>query len=421
MSSFTRHNNSPAMDKSWFQDTKTGNEKQAHYFVQIRKLQDELIHREQHNLVNAMERLKQLTYPRKRPVIRIFDANPSSDPPSVQNFPARNLNLRKQAKHKVIQGKEQSEIKPLSGKPLINKPSHKKQASCYHHFFVMPPLLSDRDIAKIVHNVNTTFPSEPSTYLLQPHLPSIPNVGRKTTFVVDNRLRLLTLAESEFCDPKEGSVSGMRKHLHTGKSQRGKKSPSSKSRSDDHASSENINKTGKKNILTFDVDPNDPSLFSHCAGSKNEEEHYEMTPLPPPNSRPSSSKSRASHRGVGEVIQQLDHQEADTSKASDTDYMYDENITAKNTITASTNEDNVAAKEKEMSKVDTEVNTTADDHQLPDTHTQDLSSNLVAVEHKQDVSDQVIDSEGAVNIAQVTVTIPSKPVSVEEGETDHGY
>lgn len=420
MSSFTKHNNSPVMDKSWFQDTKTGNEKQAHYFVQIRKLQDELIHREQHNLINAMERLKQLTYPRKKPMIRNFDINPSSDLPSVQNFPARNLNLRKEAKHKVIQGKEQSEIKPLSGKPLINKPSHKKQASCYHHFFVMPPLLSDRDIAKIVHNANATSPSEPSTYLLQPHLPSIPNVGRKTTFVVDNRLKLLTLAESEFCDLKEGSVSGMRKHLHTGKSQRSKKSPSSKSHPDDHASSENINKTSRKNILTFDVDPNDPTLFSHCVRGKKEEEHYENTPLPPPNSRPSSSKSRASHRGVGEVIQQLDHQEADTSKASDTDYMYDESIAAKDTITASTNEDNVAAKEKETSKVDTEVNITADDHQLPDTNTQDLSSNLAPVKHVDHVYDQIIDSEGAVDIAQPTVTISSKPVLAEEGERDHG-
>lgn len=201
MSSSTKHNNSPAMDKSWFQDTKTGNEKQAHYFVQIRKLQDELIHREQHNLINAMERLKQLTYPRKRPMIRNFDVNTSSDPPSMQNFPARNLNLRKEAKHKAIQGKEQSEIKPLSGKPLISKPSDKKQASCYHHFFVMPPLLSDRDIAKIVHNANTTFPSEASTYLLQPHLPSIPNVGRKTTFMVDNRLKLLTSVFLSFSNP----------------------------------------------------------------------------------------------------------------------------------------------------------------------------------------------------------------------------
>ena len=404
MSSFTKHNNSPPMDKSWFQDTKTGNEKQAHYFVQIRKLQDELIHREQHNLINAMERLKQLTYPRKRPMIRNFDVTPSFDPPSEQNFPARNLNLRKEAKHKAIQGKGQSEIKPLSGKPLISKPSDKKQASCYHHFFVMPPLLSDRDIAKIVHNANTTFPSEPSTYLLQPHLPSIPNVGRKTTFMVDNRLKLLTLAESEFCDLEEGSVSGMRKHLHTGKSQRRKKSPVSKSRLDDHPSSDNINKTGRRNVLTFDVDPNDPSLFSHCVEGMKEEEHYETTPLPPPNSRPSSSKSRSSHRGVGEIIQG-DHLKADTSKASETDC--NKSVAAKDTTAASTNKHNVAAKEEEISKVDIEINITADDHQLPDT--QDLSPNLAPVELKQDDSHHISDSERAVDFVKPIVTITSKP------------
>lgn len=412
MSSFTKHNDSPEMDKPWFQDTKTSNEKQAHYFVRIRKLQDELIHREQHNLINAMERLKQLTYPRKRPVIRNFDVNPSSDPPSVQNFPARNINLRKEAKHKAIQGKKQSEIKPLSGKPLIYKPSEKTQASYFHDFFVMPPLLSDRDIAKIVHNVNTTFPSEPSTYLLQPHLPSIPNVGRKTTFMVDNRLKLLTLAESEFADLEEGSISGVRKNLHTGKSQRRKKSPTSKSHLDDHASSENANKTGRKNVLTFDVDPNDPSLFSHCIGEKKEEVLSEAAPLPPPNSRPSSPRSRASHQSEDAVIQQ-DHQKADdTFKASDTDY--NEIASAKDTMTALANKDNVPAKEREMPKVDTELYISTDDQQLPDT--QDLSSNLAPAEHKQNDRGQVSYSEGAADIDQPIVNITSRSASVDEDD-----
>ena len=365
MSSFTKQNHSPAMDKPWFQDTKTSCEKQAHYFVQIRKLQDELIHREQHNLINAMERLKQLTYPRKRPVIRNVDTNPSSDPPSVQNFPARSLNLRKEAKHKAVQGKEQPELKPVSGKTLINKlPSHKKQEPCYHHFFVMPPLLSDRDIAKIVHHANTTFPSEPSTYLLQPHLPSIPNVGRKTTFMVDNRLKLLTLAESEFCDQEEGSVSGMRKHLHTGKSQQRKRSPKSKSRLDDHASSENISNGSRRNVLTFDVDPNDTSLFSHCVEDRKEEEQYETTPLPPPNSRPNSAKSRASREG--EYIQGDSHK--DISKGSGDN----ESAVEKHTVATRTIEENVPAEKVEKPSVDPEVNVTANDDEISDD--QDLSS-----------------------------------------------
>ena len=60
---------SGAEPKAWFHDWKSGCEKQAHYFVRIQKLQQELIHHEQHNLINAMERLEQLTYPRKKPVV----------------------------------------------------------------------------------------------------------------------------------------------------------------------------------------------------------------------------------------------------------------------------------------------------------------------------------------------------------------
>ena len=299
MSRTSSYSNSPSLEKPWFQDTKTGCEKQAHYFVQIRKLQDELIHREQHNLINAMERLKQLTYPRKRPMVRNFETSDSS---SVQNFPARNVNLRKEAKHKALRAKENPELSPLSGKPLMSKAGPKKQERNCHHFFVMPPLLSDKDIAKIVHHANATLPSEPSTYLLQPHLPSIPNVGRKTNFMVDNRLKLLTLADqSEFCDPEEGSVSGTRKHLHTGKSQRRKRTPKCNSRLDNSISKESLSKKGGSNVLTFDVDPNDPSLFSHCMGDEKEE-HYETTPLPPPNSRPGSAKSKSSNIMVGAEI-----------------------------------------------------------------------------------------------------------------------
>ena len=351
------------MDKPWFHDTKTSCEKQAHYFVQIRKLQDELIHREQHNLINAMERLKQLTYPRKRPVIRNFVTNPSSDHTSVQSFPARSLNLKKEAKHKAVRGKGQPELNPISGKPLINKSNHKKQEPHYHHFFVMPPLLSDRDIAKIVHSANATFPTEPSTYLLQPHLPSIPNVGRKTTFMVDNRLKLLTLAESEFCDQEEGSVSGMRKQLHTGKSRQRKKSSKSKSHSDDHASGENVNDSSKRNVLTFDVDPNDPSLFSHCVEDRKEEEQYETTPLPPPNSRPCSGKSRASREGERDCIQ-----EKNPSKGSENN----ENTADKDNGASRTNEDTIPAEEVKNPGVDSEVIVTANDNKVSDD--QELSS-----------------------------------------------
>ena len=415
MSSSTKNSNSPAMDKDWFQDTKTSCEKQAHYFVQIRKLQDELIHREQHNLINAMERLKQLTYPRKRPVIRNFDIDPPSNPASIQKFPARNLNLRKEAKHKAIQAKEQPELNPISGKPLISKKGHKKQdGSGCHHFFVMPPLLSDRDIAKIVHNANSSYSSEPSTYLLQPHLPSIPNVGRKTTFMVDNRMKLLTLAESEFCEEGEGSVSGMRKHLHTGKSQRRKKSPRCKSHISDNATNENTTKK-RGNVLSFDVDPNDPGLFSHCIEDKKEEEQYETTPLPPPNSRPSTSKSKVSLVLESEEAQGVS--QADTSKVSGTGGMNRDS--AKEAASANKN---IPTEKVEMSNLNTKgdiTNGNGNDEQSSDA--KDLSSDLTTVENEQvEDGDPVSDNKEAVNVTEPIIIVTSQPASTDNGETEEG-
>ena len=205
--------------RPWFQDERSGCEKQTHYFVRIRKLQDELINREQHNLINAMERLRQISNPKKRATgLAPEDGGFDPLPRSSQSFPSRLLNLRKQAKHKPIPKYGKPDLKPVSGKPLI--PEREKNTTTAHQFFTLP-LLTDTDIAKIVHNANYGFAREPSTYLLQPHLPSIPNVGRKANFVLDNRLRLLTLAggDSEF---NEGSVTGTTKKIHKAKPKRSK-------------------------------------------------------------------------------------------------------------------------------------------------------------------------------------------------------
>ena len=399
--------NSPLMEKSWFQDTKTGCEKQAHYFVQIRKLQDELINREQHNLINAMERLKQLTYPRKRPVIRNVDV---LDPPSAQQFPVRNLNLRKEAKHKALPAKEKPELSPVSGKPLISKRKDRK-LDHYHHFFVMPPLLTDRDIAKIVHHANATFPSEPSTYLLQPHLPSIPNVGRKTNFMVDNRLKLLTLAESEF--PEEGSVSGTRKHLHSEKSQSRKRTPKSKSNSDDNdnASKENLCKKGG-NFLTFDVDPNDPTLFSHCVEDKKEEEQYETTPLPPPNSRPSSTKSKSS-QVLLEVATQGNAQSESLKESEDVNKKSDNTVTKINENNSEVT--SVKAEMPDSSLGGSKTDNNQDGDQISDDR--DMSS-LAPAEGTQDGSENINDKqEGAVEIVQPSLVVTHKPATSKEDES----
>lgn len=399
--------NSPSMEKPWFQDTKTGCEKQAHYFLQIRKLQDELIHREQHNLINAMERLKQLTYPRKRPIIRNID---TSDQLSPQSFPARNVNLRKVLKHKPLQGKEKPELSPVSGKPLIRKPVHKRQEN-YHRFFVMPPLLSDKDIAKIVHHANSTFPSEPSTYLLQPHLPSIPNVGRKTNFMKDNRLKLLTLAEPEFCDSEGGSVSGTSKHLHTGKSRQGKRSPTKSSlQLEGNMSKENLCKRSG-NVLTFDVDPNDPSLFSHCVSDeKKGGEQYETTPLPPPNSRPSSTKSKSSQMQL-EVSTKDGGTKEEVSKHStnsDNDSEVMNSGTGYNNANKF-NEDNQVAEKTE--KTDSSLKGGSADIIVQGDQIsvkKDLSNSLPA-KSRQDGSENLIENQEQVEVAQPVVTIISKP------------
>ena len=298
---------SPSVEKQWFQDTRTGSDKQTHYFVRIRKLQDELIHREQHNLINAMERLKQITYPRKRPVIRNFTTNPSTNHSSSQSFPTRRLNLKRDKRNGALPPKEQAELKPISGKPLMTKSESKHdKRERSPPFFVMPPLLNDKEIAKIIQKASNTLPLQPSGYLLQPHLPSIPNVARKNAFSVDNRLRLLTLADSEFNDFGESRFSRTVKLVHTGQSQRRVGGPETKSNPNTCSNdfSGNKRKRDGKKCLTFDVDPNDPVLFSHCVEDKIEGDNWEeSTPLPPPNSRPSSTRSKSS-QGVHDLVTQ---------------------------------------------------------------------------------------------------------------------
>ena len=400
--------NSPSIEKPWFQDTKTGCEKQAHYFLQIRKLQEELIHREQHNLINAMERLKQLTYPRKRPIIRNID---TSDQLSPQSFPARNINLRKVLKHKALQGKEKPELSPVSGKPLIRKPVHNGPEN-YHRFFVMPPVLSDKDIAKIVHHAKTTFPSEPSTYLLQPHLPSIPIVGRKTNFMKDNRLKLLTLAEPEFCDTDRGSVTGTSKHLHTGKSRQRKRSPTKSSlQLEGNTSKENLRKrTG--NVLTFDVDPDDPSLFSHCMSyTKKGDGQYETSPLPPPNSRPSSTKSKSSQVQLEITTKDGDTKE-EVSKHSTKSNKESEvmnSSTGHNTANKFSEDNQVAEKvEKTDSRLEggsADISVLGDQISVQ----KDQISSSLPGKRGQDDSEDISENQEQVEVAQPVVTIISKP------------
>jgi hypothetical protein len=151
--------------------------------------------------------------------------------------------------------------------------------------YSMLPILNDKQIAKIVNDVRTTFPNEPSTYLLQPHLPSIPNVSRKANKRLDNRLRMLTLTENS-CDI--GSSCNVQQ-IHYPYPQRQRKTNVTPKDAVGKRK-KNERRKGKRNLLSFDVDPNDSSVFanSSSARDKNNVEDEDGSPLPPPNSRPMS-------------------------------------------------------------------------------------------------------------------------------------
>lgn len=285
---------------TWFQDVKTGCEKQTDYFLRIRKLQKELINREQHNLVNAMERLKQLQYPRRKPFVRNFGGPPVSS----KCFPTRPLNTRRDPKHRLNQKTEFEELRPLKGKVLLpNKTQVDDEANMepftldeIKRIYSMLPIMNDKQIAKIVHDVRTTFPNEPSTYLLQPHLPSIPNIPRKANRRLDNRLKLLTLTESSCSIGSSSSIP----HIHSTTSHHKTADVVSKD-AEKQKQRKSERKKGKKNILAFDVDPNDSSVFSNSLSTSTADRYVneDGSPSPPPNSRPTSYAKKMDASGDG--------------------------------------------------------------------------------------------------------------------------
>lgn len=328
MTSSTPQLNGEQKHNAWFQDVKSGCEKQAHYFERIQRLQHELICREQHNLISTMERLKQTTYPRKKPLVKTTNTSYIQRITPLQQysekrsgFPSRPHNLRKEGKFndKAMAKKEKIkiELKPITGKPLGVEKSEKSRSDrrkLNFGQFLSMPLLSEHYVAKIVTEAQTLTPKTPSTYLLQPRLPSIPSVGRHANLVLDNRLKLLTLArgESDFNKVPFDITTCTHKRLYTSRSQwkpsrnKNKNDSDCYSESKDHFGDEKY-KGKKNNMLVFDVDPNDRSLFSHCVDDSNVWENQSnatRTPLPPPNSRPNSDiyKSLEVHLDATELI-----------------------------------------------------------------------------------------------------------------------
>lgn len=194
--------------------------------------------------------------------------------------------------------------------------------------------------------------------------------------------------------------------MHTGKSQRRKRSPKSNSRLDSNVSKESQSKKNGSNVLTFDVDPNDPSLFLHCVEDKKEEEHYETTPLPPPNSRPGSAKSKSSNVMVApETLKESE----DVNEESDN-----------NTKTETEDDDDVVAPVKEkMTDSRTEdgkIDVNPDGEEVNDDN--DLSSlappKVIII--TEGGSGNISDNQEAFENVQPAVTITNKQAASQKEE-----
>lgn len=188
----------------WFQDNRTGCEKQTVYFEKIRQLDYELITKEQKHLVNAMERLKQLRYPRRRPVVLNENCKTKitkyQQKSRIETHEDRKNRGRKSSQYlnakpmemKFDNKNDRANLRPNVESPYktlaatSNAKSHTNDKNCFLTNF------SDNkpDLTK---SSNYT-----TCDLFFPSLPCIPNVGHKTNIEIENKLRILEIANGEF-------------------------------------------------------------------------------------------------------------------------------------------------------------------------------------------------------------------------------
>lgn len=201
----------------WFQDNRTGCEKQASYFERMRYLQAELVMVEQKNLISAMERLEQLKYPRRKPVIFNYvcpqyhsKSERTGEIIQQKALRGRCERLHNERAMSVHTGNQQSrgEISYLSPTsvaistenkrikntcgtqhPVKNRSSSKIQGP---HSQQKP----ERD--RVITNLIATDARSPLPGVLFPSLPCIPNVGHRTHIEEENKLKMLELACAEF-------------------------------------------------------------------------------------------------------------------------------------------------------------------------------------------------------------------------------
>ena len=211
----------------WFQDNRTGCEKQTVYFERIRQLESELITKEQKHLVSALERLKQLRYPRRKPVVLdknwergpMYQQKSRSDKFEERAIQSKKLPLSLNAKQMEICAENKNDranlrpkiespyrsVRPLKDNTIT--PSNEQHTS---QLYFSAANFSDGI------NIKPYSRKAPMYDVFFPSIPCIPNAGHRTNIEIENRLRILELANGEFQKFSNGS-SRSRKRMAIGR------------------------------------------------------------------------------------------------------------------------------------------------------------------------------------------------------------
>ena len=197
----------------WFQDNRTGCEKQTVYFERIRQLDSELITKEQKHLVGAMERLKQLRYPRRKPIVLNKNWVERGTKYQQKSRSEKHEHMAKQSEKSALSldakqmeicvetKNDRANLRPKFESPYRSMPPSKSSKNNATTPSYEQP---EQQIIQIDFSVTNFYDNKPHsrkvpTYdVLLPSLPCIPNVGHRTNIENENKLRILELANGEF-------------------------------------------------------------------------------------------------------------------------------------------------------------------------------------------------------------------------------
>ena len=207
----------------WFQDNRTGCEKQTVYFERIRQLESELITKEQKHLVSALERLKQLKYPRRKPVVlnQNWQRHLKSQPRSRSDkFGEDRTKLNE--KSTLSLSVKQMGICVDSNCDGANRRSTTIERRI-HPSKNNEKRAWNEQHAQYYHESNgfkTNSSKAPIHDVFLPSLPCIPNVGHKANIEIENKLRILEIANGEFQQCNRLSDGASRSRKRTGNERR---------------------------------------------------------------------------------------------------------------------------------------------------------------------------------------------------------